>query len=190
MRKNLKVRFINKNKVTDGYVYVDGKDFGFEDLVIAPVIEVGDTPVGMAVMRLTEEMLKEMEMTTEEAVITGIMNMDYKIVDMCEVIIDMAIKDGMPEELARAVFGLESGMYVISTENGVCGAAAVLTAKAELEQMFPEGYIILPSSIHEMIAVSAEGKNIDDMKDMVENINGNVVAEEDRLTDNAYIFIA
>ena len=60
--------------------------------------------------------------------------------------------------------------------------------QSELLEIFGKKAVyVLPSSIHEFIAVSASYMPIDDMREMVRTINENEVDPEDRLTDEVYV---
>lgn len=78
-------------------------------------------------------------------------------------------------------------MYVISNVDNHYGAAGTLDAgvQRELSEIFPDGYYILPSSVHECIAVSSEMAP-DELVDMVRTINRSEVAEQERLSDHVF----
>lgn len=82
----------------------------------------------------------------------------------------------------------DRGMCVVTTESGPFGAIAVLfpSVEEELKKIYPEGYYLLPSSVHEMIAVPAGIGDPSGFKAMVEDINGSVVDPSDQLGDNIY----
>ena len=65
----------------------------------------------------------------------------------------------------------------------------VLTEK--LKEMFPNGYIVLPSSVHEVIVVpnddSIEALELDNM---VNEVNDTKVLQEEQLGTKAYRFAA
>jgi hypothetical protein len=78
-------------------------------------------------------------------------------------------------------------MYVISNKGSYCGASAVLDPgiQQKLSEVFPNGCYILPSSIHECLAVSSEmDANI--LAHMVHDINRSEVREPDRLSDHVF----
>ena len=78
-------------------------------------------------------------------------------------------------------------MYVITTEGSYCGASAVLdkTIQQKLCEVFPDGCFILPSSIHECLAVSSD-MDVHALAHMVHEINRAEVAEIDRLSDHVF----
>ena len=81
-----------------------------------------------------------------------------------------------------------SQMYVVSKADGMFGASAVLdnAVQSQLQDIFPEGFYILPSSVHEVLAVSADTASPDELAFMVRSINRDQVAEVDRLSDHVF----
>lgn len=83
----------------------------------------------------------------------------------------------------------EPGLYVLSNQSKVKGAA-VLSYPGVLEkvdQLFPEGFYILPSSVHELLVIP---KSLEisprELGEMVRAINRSEVAKEDQLSDRVY----
>lgn len=78
-------------------------------------------------------------------------------------------------------------MYVVTTKGSYCGASAVLdkTIQQKLGEVFPDGCFILPSSIHECLAVSSD-MDVHALAHMVHEINRAEVAEIDRLSDHVF----
>lgn len=79
-------------------------------------------------------------------------------------------------------------MYVVTNLEGWNGASAILneSVQNQLSELFPEGYAILPSSVHEVIAVpvsAARGSAI-----IVKTINTTyMVAEHELLSDHVFM---
>lgn len=191
VKDKIKVRLYNQTKAKDiKGIYKSASDYGFDDLIIAPVIDFGMTPQGNATMKIPAELIAEWGVTEDEVYAKGIENLDYTIRGMSEILIDIMRRDGMPEELIKMMTAdTPEMMWVVSNENCMCGAASIIKAKEELKSKFPDGYVVLPSSIHEVI-VMAKTEDMDKayMLDMVTEINGGVIAEEDKLADNVYEF--
>lgn len=93
-----------------------------------------------------------------------------------------------PEEI------LETGknMYVISNEMHRNGAVCLLYEEyfRELAEKLDSDLYILPSSIHEVIAVPTKLDEVDPaiLVDMVKSINDKKVAPEDRLSNSIYLY--
>lgn len=78
-------------------------------------------------------------------------------------------------------------MYVVSNKGSYFGASAVLDAgiQKKLSRVFPDGCYILPSSIHECLAVPSD-MDPHMLAHMVHDINRSEVAEADRLSDHVF----
>ena len=87
------------------------------------------------------------------------------------------------------LFGVSHGdeMIVVSNDTHTGGASALFYENTleRLEEIFGGDFYILPSSIHEMIAIPYGG-DTGELQEMVEKINGEEVPEEDRLTNSVY----
>lgn len=80
-------------------------------------------------------------------------------------------------------------MTVLTNSVGVNGASAILypATKELLEERFPEGFVLIPSSVHEWIIISKDlSTNTMGLLDMVKTINANEVLPEDQLADDVF----
>ncbi len=78
-------------------------------------------------------------------------------------------------------------MYVVTNAKKTFGASAVLFAKEKLYRIF-DSYIVLPSSVHEVIIVPGDVKSVRELIDLVNEVNETQVAPEERLGDTVYQF--
>jgi len=114
-----------------------------------------------------------------------------RIRSMNDVIKDMCMKDGMPLEIAEMMIGdipPEQSMYVISNEQGINGAVSMLyedKLHALAEDLETDLYI-MPSSVHEVIAVSSNMGDPNELAQMVAEINMDQVSLEERLSNQVY----
>ena len=78
-------------------------------------------------------------------------------------------------------------MYVVSNKGSYFGASAVLDPgiQQKLSEVFPDGCYILPSSIHDCLAVSSD-MDPHMLAHMVHDINRAEVREPDRLSDHVF----
>ena len=82
-----------------------------------------------------------------------------------------------------------SGMYVITNDSGVYGAAAITDPEVlntARECIGAEEVYVLGSSIHEILVVSADIAPESEVNHMISEINRAEVKPEDRLSDHAY----
>lgn len=107
----------------------------------------------------------------------------YRVQSMSEVMSDLF---GMPEGIGASA----PPMYVVGCRDIKYGAAAVLDAgvRAKLDKCCPEGYFLLPSSVHEMLAIPKQSADPDILVQMVTEINreGDVVTPDEVLSDHVY----
>lgn len=84
----------------------------------------------------------------------------------------------------------EHSMYVITNESKLYGAASILYEEPlhELAEKIGSDLYILPSSIHEVIAVSADFGSPDELAEMVYEINMDQVDINDRLSNQVYCY--
>jgi hypothetical protein len=79
-------------------------------------------------------------------------------------------------------------MIVVSNENSFKGASAILYPGVEdkVKDMIGGDFYILPSSIHEVLAVKKDGADLSALKEMVYSINRTEVEPKDRLSDHVF----
>jgi len=83
----------------------------------------------------------------------------------------------------------KNAMYVLTNEQKMFGAVNILYPEilSSITEVIPEGYYILPSSIHETILVpKKDSMSIKELGAMVREINMNEVAMEEILSDKVY----
>lgn len=86
------------------------------------------------------------------------------------------------------ILGISAGptIYVVTNETGFRGASAILDMDS-LRRQLPKGkYIMLPSSIHEVLLYPDDGNDLSKFVEMVTSINSSQVAPNERLVDDAY----
>lgn len=110
---------------------------------------------------------------------------------MNDVMKEIFIADGMPMEAVEMILGevpADRMMYVISNDRGINGAISMLyedQLHTLAEQLGTDLYI-LPSSIHETIAVSVDMGDPEELAQMVSEINMDQVSLQERLSNQVY----
>ena len=110
---------------------------------------------------------------------------------MNDVMREIFMKDGMPPEIADMMLGEmppKQQMYVISNNKGINGAVSMLYEDGlhDLAEKLGSDLYIMPSSIHEVIAVSTDLGNPNELAAMVAEINMDQVALDERLSNQVY----
>jgi len=113
------------------------------------------------------------------------------IKSMNDVMRDMLMADGMQGEMADIMIGEisdERTMWVISNDRGIGGAASMLYEEGlhNLAEKLETDLYIMPSSIHEVIAVSTHMGDPNDLARMVNEVNMAQVSLEERLSNQVY----
>ena len=110
---------------------------------------------------------------------------------MNDVTREMFISGGMPAEVADMMIGEmpeDKMMWVISNDRGINGAGSMLYEDNlhKLAMKLETDLYILPTSVHECIAVSTNVGDPYELAEMVSEINMGQVALEDRLSNQVY----
>lgn len=93
------------------------------------------------------------------------------------------------DEAAMTFYSIRD-VYVLTNESNSYGAAA-LARMDVLRDLYSKigSFYILPSSRHEVLAISTEWNvNLDDLKEMVKIINSTEIRPEDWLSDEVFVF--
>ncbi len=98
--------------------------------------------------------------------------------------------DEILEEKVDKEIEENSNLYVISNNMGVNGAVNMVYEEELylLAKKVKSNLFILPSSIHEVIAVSSELEDVDCLKELVRTVNVEQVSKEERLSYNVYCY--
>lgn len=95
-------------------------------------------------------------------------------------------------EEMEAANRVAENMWIIGNASGVHGAASMLYEENlhRLAEELGENLFILPSSVHEVIAVPAEmaGKDMPHLLKMVKEVNMGAVELEERLSNSVYLY--
>lgn len=141
----------------------------------------------VANIQVTDSLLRQCGLAVDEAFAIAMKNIE-SVAQISP--IRTVLEELLGEELPDG--DNEPKMIIVSNEQRCNGASLMFSKKiqSELLEIFGKKAVyVLPSSIHEFIAVSASYMPIDDMREMVRTINANEVDPEDRLTDEVYTLI-
>lgn len=154
---------------------------GMQHLIVLSYVLAG-TNVSSA-----DRLLRQCGLAVDEAFAIAIKNIE-SVAQISP--IRTVLEELLGEELPDG--GNEPKMIIVSNEQRCNGAPLMFSKEiqGELLEIFEKRAVyVLPSSIHEFIAVSASYMSIDDLREMVRTINENEVDPEERLTDEVYTLI-
>ena len=104
---------------------------------------------------------------------------------------DACVKNLLDENTTE--FGLSSHetAYILTNMEMKYGAAIITQPEVlnKLEQLFPEGFYVLPSSVHEVLIVPDNGEmELKMLGEMVREVNKNEVERQEVLSDRVYSY--
>ena len=170
-----------------------------EDLTLIYKEVVGTGADGIGSITIRNEHMEQWGVTVDEIHEMAMKNtreiLPVTVQTMTEVMREMFGSDGMPEEMAEMMFSdmpLNQQMFIISNKSKVNGAASMFyeDTLSELADKIGTSLYILPSSVHEVIAVSTDMGTPEALAGMVREVNGGQVAPEEQLSDHVYKFDA
>ena len=170
-----------------------------EDLSLIYKVVVGTSADGIGSITIRNEHMEQWGVTLDEIHEMAMKNtkeiLPVTVQTMTEVMREMFGSDGMPEEMAEMMFSdmpLNQQMFIISNKSKVNGAASMFyeDTLSELADKIGTSLYILPSSVHEVIAVSTDMGTPEALAGMVREVNGGQVAPEEQLSDHVYKFDA
>lgn len=181
IRRNLVIKLVNTANVpTNNVLCVDIT----EDIVATFYIKLAEDDENRALTPVTESLMEEWGKTGMEVYADAKYNLedDYELVSLAKL---LSKKMGIPEE---AFAPISDTMFTLSNKRGVNGASCILNdniMRYAREQI--GDFIILPSSVHEVILLKADKDcDPDAVNEIIRTINETEVAPKDILSDKAY----
>jgi len=153
----------------------------FLDLELIFKVILEDSEAGLTTYRLTK-------------VLADSLNMDIDYLKKCAWgnVFENVTCQSMGE-----IFGLPgemTDMYVLSNTSRNLGAGSAFICTLKLKELAKKWHvneiIILPSSIHELIAVKADIADAEYINQMIRDVNEGMVSEKEQLSDHYYIYHA
>lgn len=153
--------------------------YGFDDLILVPYVDVENGSI-----KVLKEHIEHWGVTKRKVIDTAIRNTknaDITIKPMGELVTDIfGYGDEYPDILDRPL--------IVTNENGMFGASAILGAMNKIKKANKDGFYILPSSVHEVIVMPANMGTKEEFDMMVDLTNKEVVDPTERLSNHAYAF--
>lgn len=158
------------------------------DLAALYRVVVSEDETGTASYILSTEQRLNAQISVEEldeAAMINTSKVGFTVQSMYEVMAEMMhIDESTVEEMCEG--GL--GMFVLSNKRKINGASIILYNEqlAQLSEKLNDDLLIMPSSIHEVLAVPASSMNAIDLKQMVREVNDTEVSEQEILGYSVY----
>lgn len=192
-KDNIVFQLVNTEQNKEMLKGVPNRPFQDLSIIYRWVVSVDESGIASAVVRnnLAEKLGLSEEQLFNLAVENTRRLLPPTVRSMNDVIKEMFLKDGMPPEMAEMMIGEmpnEEMLWVISNERGLNGAISMLYEDKlhTLAEELGADLYIMPSSIHETIAVSAEFGDPYQLAEMVTEINMDQVSLDERLSNQVY----
>ena len=160
------------------------------DKYVRVLVDLPDNNDSIASVAINYAMLEQYGISADELFEQALKcsHGQYVINDMRDVL------EQMFGEVPSDLNGIDSRMIVLTTKNKIHGASAIFDNQilSQLAQnLGNKDFYILPSSIHEIIAVPASDEvNAQYLRSMVKEVNNNEVSKEERLSYSVFYYDA
>lgn len=168
-----------------------------EDLALIYKVALGTDAAGMATITIRNEHMEMWGVTADQIHELAMKNtreiLPVTVQSMTEIMREMFGSDQLPDYMTQVMFEEippKQQMYVISNSAKINGAASMFYEDelSSLSEELGTDLYILPSSVHEVIAVSTDMGTPESLSEMVKEVNGTEVSAEEQLSDNVYLF--
>lgn len=167
----------------------------FHDLSVIYRWVISEDSEGIASTVVTNSIAKNINMSEEELYAAAMENtkkiLPPVVKNIASVINEIITNSGMPEDMTEEMIqemAQDAWMYVITNSRGLNGASAVLYEDNlhELSLKLDSDLYLIPSSVHEFIAVSTDMGEPDELASLVVEVNMNNLELSERLSNQVY----
>ncbi|MCR5338863.1 MAG: DUF5688 family protein [Lachnospiraceae bacterium] len=162
-----------------------------EDLAIIYKVYLGSEGENVGTVTVKDSHMEMWGLTEPELYECAMKNskelMPVEVEDIGTVLSEMGFQVGVP------IMSEAPALYVISNKQRCNGAAGILYSDCleQLSDKLGSDLYILPSSVHETLALSADGgKDVEMLAQMVREVNATQVSEQEQLSDHVYKYDA
>ena len=192
-RDNIVFQVVNTMQNEDMLRDMPHRDYQDLSIIYRWVVAVDERGIQSTIVR--DNLAKQLGMTEADLFKCAVENtrriFPPVVKSMNDVMKEMMMSDGMPPEIADMVIEempADRTMWIISNDRGVNGAGSMLYEDVlhKLAMQLETDLYLLPSSVHECIAVSVDMGDPYELAEMVNEINMSQVALEERLSNQVY----
>ena len=162
-------------------------------------LEVGSFGDGKGSVVITDKMLgywsKDNTVDAEvlhKQAMDNIAAQQYYQIESMEDVIRAMMGGEIPDDMAGITNPDVPSTYVVSTKDKMWGASAMLDTNLmeKVAEKCQGDFFIIPSSVHELLAVPQTGQTYEEMEYMIRDVNRSVVDNAEILSDRCYMFDA
>ena len=194
VRERIVYRLVNREKNTELLADIPHVDFLDLSICFCYSYEHPELGEGMILIHnnhmemwetCQEELMRLAEDNTHRLMPAWLCSMDHALRGMVE--------EETLEEMQKSQQETNKYLHVLSNEKRCYGATSILYPGmlAEAARRLKGSFYILPSSIHEVLLLTDDGKGCkNELNEMITDINGSLLQEEEVLSDHAYYYNA
>lgn len=192
-RDNIVFQVVNTMQNEDMLRDMPHRDYQDLSIIYRWVVAVDERGIQSTIVR--DNLAKQLGMTEADLFKCAVENtrriFPPMVKSMNDVMKEMMMSDGMPAEIADMMLEempADRTMWIISNDRGVNGAGSMLYEDVlhKLAMQLESDLYLLPSSVHECIAVSVDMGDPYELAEMVNEINMSQVSLEERLSNQVY----
>lgn len=167
----------------------------YMDLALEVRMLFGSNEDGVASASVTYELLDRLDMSRKEVIERARENTPELFPTQFDKLSSILKNRGMIDVEIEGMEDMMPSVYVLTNMQNVNGAIYIayedVIAKIMQENHINEDMYILPSSVHELLLIPAEGEtDARQLQMMVQDVNRCAVSKEDYLSDNVYRYNA
>jgi len=192
-KDNVVIQLVNTQQNQELLANTPHRSFNDLSIIYRWVVDKGRKDLSTSIVR--NENIETLGFTSEEELYQAAIVNTSRLFPVCilpiqKIIRDMMISEGFPEKMVDTMLMSLSDvpMYMISNDVKIHGASSILYVDElqKLADSLDSDLYLLPSSIHEVIAMpSSEGKP-EELSSMVHEINFSHVNVSERLSNQVY----
>lgn len=192
-KDNIIFQLVNTKQNEDMLRDMPHREFQDLSIIYRWVVDIDDKKIGNTL--ISNSLAKALGMEEEQLFNAATKNtrriLPPVVKTMNEVLREMLMAEGMPPHMADLMMGEmlpDRTMWIITNEQGVDGAVSMLYEDKvhNLAESLGSDLYILPSSVHEVIAVSVNMGEPENLAQMVAEVNMSSVRLEERLSNQVY----
>ncbi len=188
-----------KNNIFITVVGTEGNEEFLKDKVSVPIMDMSivfrirvdvPEPVKTATVAITNQMAEAYGKCLDDictAALKSPMTDDYEVIPMSDL-----LREKWGDEFDEEYFLCTPPMYILTNSYRLFGAGQIANFKAldALAEIVGSDYFILPSSVHECIAISMDGIDPRGLRELVGTVNdeSGTVPPEERLSYSVYAY--
>lgn len=195
-KNNVVFQFINTEQNKELLSKVPHREILDLSIIYRWVVDINENNIQSAIVKnplieslnLNEQQLFNLAVDNTKRLFTP------SVKNLNEVMRDILIKQNAPseviDELTNLPITIEQTVWVISNDRGVNGAINIMYEDVlhDLSNKLNSNLYIMPSSVHECIAVSANYYEPEHLISMVPEVNATEVLPEEILSDRVYYY--